>query len=430
MQRFQPLVAPERDPWRWCAAIAFAFLGLLAIRLHIPGKIYFDEVHYVNAARKLLTMLAPVNAEHPMVGKEIIASGIWLFGDRPAAWRIFPALFGTLGLYAFSRALWLASGRRFATIAGTLLLATDFAWFIQSRTAMLDIFMASFLCLAFWQLAEAVARPAQARLRLALAGLSLGLALGAKWSAVAAAALPGLAFLVLRLKAHGRRFLIARGSAPVPGITLIEAGLWLGALPLAAYLATYMPTFFYAKNPVDPRHMIDHHAFMVRLQDSVTKKHTYMTVWWQWVLDYRGVWYLYEKVQGAQRGIVLIGNPVAMWAGLPALLWCLWAGIRNRRHDALAAALLYLVCIGMWVGNRKPVQFYYHYLLPGTALMACLGLALDQLWRHADRRRWVALAVLVAAVGVFAFFFPIISAAKLCCGRPSFEYWMWLRSWR
>ena len=41
-------------------------------------------------------------------------------------------------LFAFGRLLWWASGRRFATLAGMLLLATSFAWFIQSRIAMLD----------------------------------------------------------------------------------------------------------------------------------------------------------------------------------------------------------------------------------------------------------------------------------------------------
>ena len=62
-----------RRPWRWCALICAAFLALLWIRLHIPSKIYFDELHYVKAARVLLTMERPQNPEHPLVGKELIA---------------------------------------------------------------------------------------------------------------------------------------------------------------------------------------------------------------------------------------------------------------------------------------------------------------------------------------------------------------------
>lgn len=429
LQRSSLLIS-ERDPWRWCAAICAAFLALLWIRLHVPSKIYFDEVHYVKAARILLTMERPQNAEHPLVGKEILAAGMYLFGDTPRGWRIMPALFGTLGLFAFSRALWLASARRFATIAGTLLLATNFAWFIQSRIAMLDIFMACFAMLAMWQLAAAVRLPRQARWRLALAGVFLGLSLGSKWSVLTVAMLPGLAFLAFKLKANGRRFLIAPSGPPVPGITLLEAAVWLGLVPLLVYFASFMPAFFYAQRAVDPWHLIEYQSYMIRLQDSVVKKHPYMSQWWQWVLDIRAIWYLYEPVDGTQRGIVLIGNPAAMWAGLPALLWCLWAGVKRGRHDMLAVGLLYLAAIGLWIGNRKPVQFYYHYLLPGTFLMACLALALDDLWRRTDRWRWIASGVLAACLAVFVYFLPIISAAELSGGRKSYVQWMWLPSWR
>lgn len=420
----------DRDPWRWCALLAFGFLALLWLNLGTPSRIYFDEVHYVKAARILLTMERPQNPEHPMVGKELLAMGLRWFGDTPQGWRTMPALFGTLGLFAFSRALWLTSQRAVATIAGTLLLATDFAWFIQSRIAMLDIFMASFAMLACWQLAGAVRHPRQGRWRLVLAGLFLGLAMGAKWSVVGPAMVPGLAFLAMRLRRHGKRFLFATEGGPVPGISLIEAGLWLGLWPLLVYFATFAPTWFYAHNPVDWRHPIDYLHYMVRLQDSVVKKHTYMTVWWQWVLDLRGIWYLYENVDGSQRGILLVGNPVSMWTGLVALGWCLWAGIRKGRRDALACAVFYLAAIGMWVGNGKPVQFYYHYLLPGTFLITCLALALDEAWRQRSPL-WprVAALVIAANLAMWAWFLPLQTAAALSGGKAAYKAWMILPGW-
>jgi dolichyl-phosphate-mannose--protein O-mannosyl transferase len=416
----------------WCAGICLAFLGLLLLRLTTPARIYFDEIHYVKAANVLLTLAKPQNPEHPLVGKELIAAGIALFGDNSFGWRIFPALFGTLGLFAFSRALWLASRRRFATLAGTLLLASDISWYVISRIAMLDVFMASFCMLALWMLAGAVRAEGvnQARWRLVLAGLFLGLALGAKWNAVVVCVLPGLTFLCLRLKQHGRHFMLSTEGAPVPGISLAEAALWLGTLPLLTYFATFLPTFFYAERPVVWYRIVEYQQYMLQLQHSVKKHHPYQSQWWQWVLDARSIWFLYEKINGVQRGVVMLGNPLPMWAGLPAVLWSLWAGIKRARTDMLAAAVLYLACIGMWVSNGKPVQFYYHYLLPGAFLMACLALSLDALWRRADRWRWLAPATVILSLAIFAVFFPIISAGPLCCGRPSFEFWMWLPAWR
>ncbi len=424
-----PARSEQHDPLPWCALIALGFLALAWHRLGIPSQIYFDEIHYVPAARKLLE-LKRANPEHPLFGKELIAAAIWAFGDKPLNWRIPSLVFGTLGLFAIGRALWFASQRRFATLAGMGLVATSFAWFIQSRIAMLDMIMAGLAMAALWQLAAAVRTPSQGRWRLALAGVLLGLAMGTKWSVLPAAMLPGLALLWLKVKHNGRSFIWSREGGPVPGITLLEAALWLGVVPLAVYWASFAPAFFYPELALDPLAPIEHHQWMLQLQDSVTKPHPYRSVWYQWIGDWRAIWYLYKDIDGTQRGIVLIGNPFTMLAGLPALAWALWAGIRHKRNDALALALLYLAAIGLWVGNGKPVQFYYHYLLPGTFLMGCLALALDELYTRGGRLRWLAWGSLAAAAGMFAFFYPIISAAELSEGRKSFEYWMWLRSWR
>ena len=429
-----PMTAPSasvpRDPVWWCLLIVAAFTALASWHLAIPHSIYFDEVHYTKAARVLLTLDRPVNAEHPMLGKELIGLGMILFGDNSFGWRFFSLVFGAIGLFAFSRALWLASLSRFAAIAGTLLVATDFAWFIQSRIAMLDMFMAAFAMIALWQLAAAVRTQRHARVHLALAGIALGLALGAKWSIAPAAVLPGLTFLIVRAKTSGRRFLIARDGAPVDGVSLIEAALWLGVVPALVYLATFAPGLFYAHDPLTVRGLIPLQHRMIELQDSVIKHHPYQSVWYQWLGDWRAIWYLYEVVDGARRGIVLIGNPLTMISGLPAVLWALWAGIWRGRRDALACAVLYLVCTGFWALSGKPVQFYYHYLLPGTFLMACLALALDELWRKSGRWRITPALILGGAAAMFVYFYPIISAQPLYHGRPSFERWMWLKSWR
>ena len=419
----------EADPWDWSAVIAVFFLALVWYRLGIPSRIYFDEVHYVPAARKLLA-LKFANPEHPMLGKEAIAAAIALLGDKPLYWRVPSALLGTLGLYAYARMLWFASGSRFVALAGQFLLATGFAWFIQSRIAMLDMVMACAAMIALWMFAAAAARPDQARWRLALAGLFLGLALGAKWSIAPVAVLPGLAFLALKLRDCRGRFLTAREGGPVPGISLLEAALWLGLLPVAVYWLTFLPTFFYAERAVSPWGFIEQHRTMLQLQDSVRKLHPYRSVWYQWMGNWRAVWYLYDKVDGVQRGIVLIGNPFTMLAGLPAVAWCLWAGIRRQHRAALAMALCYAASVGFWAISTKPIQFYYHYLLPAAFLLACLAMAIEPLWRAGGRRRWIAWGVLALSAAMFAWFYPIISAAPLHHGRKSFELWMWLRSWR
>jgi dolichyl-phosphate-mannose-protein mannosyltransferase len=419
----------ERDPRAWCAAFALFYLALVWWRLAIPHLIYFDEVHYVWAARKMFEHTR-ANPEHPTFGKQVIAAAIWLFGDSPLVWRIPSSLAGTWGLYAFARLVWFASGRRWATGAAMVLLATNFLWFVQSRIAMLDMIMAAFGMTGLWLFAAAIRCPKHARRRLALAGVAFSLALATKWSIAPAVALPGLLFLVLKLRDTGWHFLTARRGGAVPGISLIEAAWWLGLMPLCIYWATFWPTFLYLDRPASPWNPLAWHRYMLELQDSVVRSHPYRSVWYQWIGNWRAIWFLYQEVDGAQRGILLVGNPFTMLAGLPALGWALWAGVQRRRWDALAFVVLYAASLGMWAFSGKPVQFYYHYLLPGAFLMACMALALDELWRRSDRWRWLAPAALALSAGMFVYFYPILSAAELCCGRPSFAQWMWLNSWR
>lgn len=421
----------QRDPLLWTCALTLAFLALLVWRIEMPPEFYFDEVHYVPAARKLLE-LTPANREHPLFGKEVIAASIWLLGDKPLAWRIGPVLLGTLGLFAFSRFVWHISERRRPTIVATVLLATNFMWFVQSRIAMLDMIEAGLCMAGLWQFAAAMrARStAMARLNLAVAGLALGLALGAKWSCAPALIVPGLAFMAIRIADRGPVFVSRKTRKGLfAGISLLEAVLWLGLLPLATYWLTFLPAMFYADRPISPLGFLQQHEFMIRLQDSVKKPHPYRSVWYMWATNWRDIWYLFKLIDGAQRGIVMLGNPVSMLAGLAALVWALWAMLFRRRWDATLLLVLYTLCLGMWAVNGKPIQFYYHYLLPGAFLMGLLAMAIDPLLERRDRWRWLGWATLGLSVAMFVGFFPILSALPL--PTPNFyAWWMWLPSWR
>ena len=402
-------------------------MGLGLIRLGIPSAPFFDEVHYVPAARVLLDLSHVTNQEHPLLGKAIIAAGISLFGDNPMGWRIFPLLAGAIALFAFMRALWFASERRFATIAGGILLATAFPLFVQSRIAMLDIFMVCFVMVALWMCAAAVREPESARWRLAIAGIALGCAMASKWNAVPVAMVPGLAFLFLRMRVAGLGFLTARRGAPVPGMSLAEAGVWLGLVPLVTYVLTFLPAFFYESDPLTIGSFVEYHRVMIERQSGLTTPHPYQSTWTQWMLNLRAIWYLYEEADGAMRGVLLVGNPLTMLAGLVGLAWCLWSGIWRKNRAALAVVVLYVVSMALWVTAAKPIQFYYHYVLPSCFLVAALALALDDLWQKGWRKS--SVGPVLACCALFAWFYPILSAAALD-DPQDFLYWAWIEGWR
>ena len=407
---------PDTDPWAYQAGITLFFALAVFWSLGIPSKPYFDEIHYVPAARAMLAGHM-ANPEHPMLGKEAIALAIRLLGDTPLAWRLPSALAGCVGLFAFGRALWLASGRRVAALAGMVLLATDFSWFVQSRIAMLDMVMAGLTMLALWLAAGAVrsASPVGQRLRLAGCGLAFALALSAKWSAAPVFALVAGGLMAAQMSGRALR-----------GLRLGEVVAWLAIMPPLAYWLTFAPAFFYAQNGIAAWNIIGWHRFMLDLQASVVKLHPYQSHWPQWIINQRPIWYLYEHVDGAQRGILLLGNPFTMLAGLMALGWALM----RRAFLPLALAALYLATLALWIFGHKPVQFYYHYLLSAAFLMAMLGLAVDAMWAARGMWRKEALGVLLIALALFGWFWPILSGAPLHKGVASYQDWMWLSSWR
>ncbi len=432
----RPRVHPN-DPWFWCIAIPLLFTALATVRLTIPSAPFFDEVHYLPAAREFLKIGEPgggeyLNREHPLLGKVLIALGMHWLGDNPLGWRIMPLIAGLVAVFASMRALWQASEDRLATILFGLLLATGFHLFVHARIAMLDIFMAAFLALAAWQFLAAMREPETGRIRLALAGIALGLAMGSKWNAVPIAMVPGLTFFAARLSAGRRRLFSSRRGIPVPGISLAEAFVWLGLVPLITYGLTFAPGYWLGTlltpSPLSEAGLIGLHSQILELQKSVMAPHSYQSTWPQWVMNTRGIWYLYEFIDNAQRGVLLIGNPVTMLAGVPALVWCLWIGLYRSDWARLGAVIGYCAALGLWLIAPKPVQFYYHYMMPSVFLLAALALALSDA-AQTKRLRWLVWAVPLASTLMFALFFPILTAGALE-GPMSFAKWTWLAGWR
>jgi dolichyl-phosphate-mannose-protein mannosyltransferase len=130
-------------------AVVIFLAAHLALLLGVttPDKFYFDEVHYVPAARQMLepASSAPLlNPMHPPLAKQLIALSIKSFGDVPLGWRYPGVLFGSLAIvamYLCGLVLFAAQG---PAVASALLAFFNQMVFVQSRIAMLDIFALAF----------------------------------------------------------------------------------------------------------------------------------------------------------------------------------------------------------------------------------------------------------------------------------------------
>lgn len=430
------LKALRTRPWTVALLLGVAAQLLFTIHLDRPSRIMFDEVHYVPAAQALLDLSGPRNVEHPLLGKELIAAGMTLLGDNPFGWRLFPTLAGTatvLGVFAF---LWLLAGSMRAAMVGAVLAMLDQTLYVQARTAMLDVFLGAFLVWALVLFLWAMRGSGRKVWWRWIAGsLLLGLATAVKWSGIPYVALAGLAFLIIRIRdarLAGKPVTTALSGKEQPhwpGLPAIPGLLLMGGVSIVTYFSTFAPAFFYTTDPLSLSGLFAQQWQMYQLQTQVLPSHTYQSSWWRWPLMLRPIWYFYEWDRGAQRGVLLIGNPVIMWGGLVAVLACYWAWLRERGKAILplAVALLWTASLAIYVVIPKSLGFYYYYHVSGIFLCIAVPVAFLHFdrGRNHGREEWFAAIALLA----FGYFYPILSAAPLA-DPQGFNYWMWLNSWR
>jgi dolichyl-phosphate-mannose-protein mannosyltransferase len=218
--------------WSACIAVTLLALFLRLWKLGTPREFQFDETYYAkdawsqvnhgyvrayidgDEANKMIlqgdTMGAwkdePSMVVHPELGKWLIAAGEKAFGMDPFGWRIASAIIGTLMVLVMCRLVRRLTGSTLLGCVAGLLLCFDGLHLVLSRLALLDIFLAFFLLLAVhflvmdrdWTRAKmaSVVEAGKAHdtwgplrglwfrpWRLA-AGITFGLALGTKWTAI------------------------------------------------------------------------------------------------------------------------------------------------------------------------------------------------------------------------------------------------------
>jgi dolichyl-phosphate-mannose-protein mannosyltransferase len=401
----------------------------LLVGVTTPDKFYFDEVHYVPAARQMLepATSAPVlNPMHPPLAKQLMALSIAAFGDVPLGWRYPSVLFGSLAIVAMYLCGLALFASRGPAVATALLAFFNQMVFVQSRIAMLDIFALAFGLFAIAAFMHGFRKP-RPHLWFALAGLAFGLSAACKWSGLFALAICIIIVAVIRLmQGWGTQF--ANGNA----FDWYRPGLWpdfryyhfaacFVLIPAIVYLASFVPLHGLSlPDLVEAQRRI--------FADNTTTAiagHTYMSAWPSWPFLVRPVWYLFDQI-GNDRiaAIVFLGNPLVLWTALPALGICLRDWVVTRRFDAFLILSFYFGPYLAWALLPRTLGFLYYYLPSATAA----SLALVYMLCRGNNPRWLLWAFVAVACAGFAAMLPV-SAAFVGTSMPTFNRLMLFQNW-
>lgn len=406
------------------------FLGafvVFVIGVQHPRAYIYDEVYHAYTAGEYVrgnrdayvwNTTAPRKGvaymwNHPPAAVHLIGLGIRLWGDRSFGWRFMSTVFGGIGialLFVLARALTRDTLVAFLA-AGVLML--DGLYYVQSRTAMLDVFGVVFMLTAFLALVEYLNRPPERGTpSLIVMGIAMGLAVATKWNAAYASAL-----IVLVVVGRSIAARVPIGRALLLPLTLV-------LLPALVYLAAYVP-FFATGHTFDQfielqRQIYSYHA-------GLKATHNYQSAWWQWPLALRPVWYYVAYHETTIENIYANVNPLLAWGFLPAVIWVVARWWRERRA---AAVVLLIGFFGQWLpwALIPRIAFAYHFLPSVTFGCVAVAATCATGIRKGGLPRALALTYLVLIAAAFVFFLPIYSGLPLA--HKDFAARIWIRSWR
>jgi dolichyl-phosphate-mannose-protein mannosyltransferase len=444
----------QKKDWLIVAVLSLISLTLFLFRLNSPDRLVFDEFWYArdgcwyvlgnrsqcDLAQETLDFknveawlrdYREISPEEPPLAKWLMGIGVWIVGHN--GW---PTRLATVGcavatislLYFLAFKLF---GSRTAAIAAPGLLLFDFLYFVQSRLAMLDIFVSFFVVAAYVfcvldrdQILERRNSRASENVlwkrkwRLA-AGLSLGAAAASKlsgWFVV-----PGILLLIAGWEIQSRRSLGLRTALRK---TFHEEGLSIGlsfiCIPVLVYATSYIGRLQGAilawpwASDSWIRALIERQFFMIQYHSRAVRATVSPATLFLPMLA-KPTLYSFQRSGNLVRGVLLFGNPFVWWPAFAALLVTAWRWIHIRKMDQPEGILLsgFLVNYAIWILMTwaRP-QVWLHYFtttLPFSALM--VGYLVDT---ASPKRRTIAAVSLLGMAGlVFALFYPTLTAIPI-----------------
>ena len=384
---------------------------------------YFDEIYHARTAWENLNGVYPYEITHPPLGKIIISIGITLFGMTPFGWRFSGTFFGVLMLlviYIFAKRLF---GGKAVPAACTLVLASDFMHFVQTRIATIDTYAVFFILLMYLFMYGFITTGS--RRELALSGIFFGIGAASKWTCIYAGAGLAVIWLIYVIREAKAQRLDMRGFWKLCGFCVI----FFVVIPCLIYYFAYIP--YGTARSISPfsaeylRMVLDNQSYMFNYHSGIVAEHPYSSRWYQWVLDIRPILYYLEYFDdGTHSSFGAFLNPALCWGGLLSLFVLIYTAIFRRDRCAGFILLGYLAQLIPWMFVTR-ITFEYHYFPCSVFLVLSLGYCFNLMRHNLRHWKWYVSGFVTLSIALFVMFYPALSGKPVAAtGLLS-----WLPTW-
>ena len=314
-------------------ALAFHFMNF-----DTPTSFMVDEVYYAPAAKALLNFEVDPNYVHPPLGKLIIAIGIELFGYNSFGWRIAAVIAGSImvpALYLFGKMVFDNS----TAIIASILLIFDPMAHVMSRIAMLDVFLALFIVLAFLALAYN---------KYFFSAIALGLACGVKLSG-AFAVIAIIAYLIYLRKIH-----------EIVKIIIIS---------IVVFILCLLPAII-----PDPQSFVGTFMFSFKWHLTLDSPHSSASLPFGWLINH-----IPFPIHSDTKTISAIANPLIYPIAIPVSIYLIYNNIRKKNCKTKLLPVFWFVFVyGLFIIIPRKTQFIFYLLpsIPAILLLFSYGILL------------------------------------------------------
>ncbi|MCE1248631.1 MAG: phospholipid carrier-dependent glycosyltransferase [Firmicutes bacterium] len=394
-------------------------------RLGIPDTTNFDEKYYTPMARDYFYGIKdPVEgASHPPLSTYIIGIGIGLLGDNVIGWRIMSLIFSMLMLtvlYYFAREVF---KNHAPALIATSLLAFDFMHFVHSRLGMLDIYSSFFNLCSYYLLYLFITKGNNRYLW----GLGATLALGAACKWTAAFTILGVGTILVAGKIAGmifkEKFTYGENLRKVNILKLIAI---LAIIPFVVQILVFLPLLGNVKAVGNKlQELTKYHENLVG-EDEIASP------WWSWIFVINPITYtrvtvgapksqqvsdfeiirLKEQNAVEQTAVTGMGNPIAWWFSIPAIIACFIIAYRRKDLGGVYAAMPFIFQYFPWAFIKRIT--YIFYMIDIVPYM-CLALAyvLYAIYAKGKIGRVLVYSYMGLIVAAFVFFYPVLTALSV-----------------
>ena len=397
------------------------------------NETYFDEIYHTRNAQEIVDHQRLYAYVHPLFGTQIISMGISSFGLSPFGWRIMGAVFGILMMpLMYLCALHVFHKRRSAIFA-SFLLGIEFMHYTTSRIGTLEPFSVFFIFLmtAFmfkYIQTDLFETPLKKQFKLlALSGIFMGCACATKFTGVYGGIGLAVLFFMHLLYQIKKAMHNEHKKHLLP--MLIKTGCWcvlfFVIVPACIYVFSY--AFIPMDNGFSLQAVIDQTLGMYDYHKNLNATHSFQSVWWQWILDIRPIWYYVKYNETTMQTISAMGNPILFWCGAISMIWCFVDAIKYKSKHAMMISIAYLAQLVPWLMVERCIFIYHYYPSIPFMILGIVHACESLLKKNKNYIRPIAVLTVIATV-VFILFLPVIGGFETTSWYVQ-HITRWMNSW-